>query len=522
MAQPCVPRPDGNVCAAETNYKNCKPWDITQQGRINCYANNLISETLSIAGAHVNVFKMLGVHEQTLLVDLTGLGSAISGGDAQSHPASYAFTTQKAEWFSRQTGSIAIVASSFIGYDFGVKKVPNGREQYSIPANVREHITTIRIKQSINPLQRAISVRVERSDDNRQWYGVTVLQLPNNDTLNTFSFKQSTPSRYWRLRPLAFIGGVCDSWAIAAFELHDHLATAQNNIQDLILLENRDRDYQQPAITLRGYYDLMNVKTDLTMVGMGIVIEYQIKISFDACVSLLGRPVVIGDILELPSEAQYTPDLIQVKRYLEVSDVAWDTSSYTPGWQPTLLLVTAVPALATQETRAIFGDLAAHVDNSGLFDTNDGNSTKYQDYSSIDQAIQVTANDQVPERGSEGSNTIREFTDAELALATPNFPKIVAMNFNRTGLYVEDALPQNDAPFNRGQVFPPSPKNGDYFRMEYVGLAVDVPARLYRYSTIKQRWMYLETDRRAEYNNQKVTLEEYTTSATKISARDIK
>jgi hypothetical protein len=96
------------------------------------------------------------------------------------------------------------------------------------------------------------------------------------------------------------------------------------------------------------------------------------------------------------------------------------------------------------------------------------------------------------------------------------------MNFNRTGLYVEDAMPQNDAPFTRGPEFPTNPKDGNYHRMEYAGLAQDVPARLYRWSGIKGRWLYLETDRRAEFNNQKATLEEYTTSPTKISAREVK
>jgi hypothetical protein len=83
-------------------------------------------------------------------------------------------------------------------------------------------------------------------------------------------------------------------------------------------------------------------------------------------------------------------------------------------------------------------------------------------------------------------------------------------------------MPQNDAPFTRGDTFPTKPSDGDYFRMEYVGMAADVPARLYRYSGTKARWLYLETDRRAEFNAQKATLEEYTTSPNKISARDIK
>jgi hypothetical protein len=319
------------------------------------------------------------------------------------------------------------------------------------------------------------------------------------------------------------VGSSCDSWAISAIEMHDHSVVSQSNIQDHILLENRDRDYQRQSVAIKGYYDLNSGSTEMTMFGQSIAsIQYLIKINFNACVSLINRPLIVGDIVELPSETQYDVNLAPVKRYLEVSDVTWDNSSYTPGWQPLMLLVTAIPALATQETRDIFGDIAKHQDLSGLYDIGDGNNTKYQDFSAVDETIRVTAESQVPERGSEGSNTIREFTDVELAAAAPKFPAVQNLGFNRMGLYVEDAMPQNNAPFTRGPEYPASPKDGDYHRMEYVGLAQDVPARLYRYSAIKTRWMYLETDKRAEFNSQKATLTEYIKSPTKISARDVK
>ena len=290
----------------------------------------------------------------------------------------------------------------------------------------------------------------------------------------------------------------------------------------MILLENRDRDYQTEPVALKGYYDLQSATTDLTKFGMGVLVSYQIKVNFNACVASLGRPIVIGDIIELPSETQYTPDLRAVKRYLEVTDVTWDAGSYTPGWMPTMLQVTAEPALASQETRDIFGDLAGAVDSSGLFDNDDGNATTYQDFSNVDQTIRADAATAVPEKGAEGSNTVREFTDEEIALTSVAFPTIKKMNFNRTGLYVEDAIPPNGAPYTEGPEFAADPKDGDYHRMTYAGTAQDVPPRLYRWSSVKSRWIYLETDRREQYNLQKAGLEEYTTSATRKPAREIK
>jgi hypothetical protein len=246
-------------------------------------------------------------------------------------------------------------------------------------------------------------------------------------------------------------------------------------------------------------------------------------VNFNACVGRLGRPIIVGDIIELPSETQYTPDLKPIKRYLEVSDVTWDSNSYTPGWQPTMLLISTQPALATEETQDIFGDLAKNVDSSGLFDNDDGNHQKWQDVSEISQTIHNEALTQVAERGSEGSNTVRKFEQEELdTAAQEGFPNLNKIGFNPTVLYVEDAIPENNASYIEGSTLPTSGNDGEYFRLVYQGLAKDVPARLYRWSTAKGRWVYLETDRRAQFNSEKAILDEYLTSSNKISAREIK
>lgn len=497
---------------------------MTQDDSMSCYMDDLTQEALEIAGAQVNVYKLLGVHEQTRLVDLTGSGNAISGGDQPNFPKENAFTTSATEWRSLQVGAAAIAASAYIGYDFGEIKIPNGRTRYGNHAPVLEHITSVKIKQSSHPTRRVAKVRVERSDDGLKWYGVAVLTLPNDDALNTLHFKHSVPTRYWRLRPIGFVGTDCESWGVQALEMFDYSVTHISNIQDKVLLENRDRDYSDSPTTLKGYYELVNVGTDLSRFGIEIpTSQYTIRVNFTACVGILGRPIVIGDIIELPSETQYTPDLKPVKRWLEVTDVTWDSASYTPGWRPTMLSVTAQPAFASQETQDIFGDLSKSVDSSGLFSTDVGNSSVFQDFSTVSQTIAAEAKIQVPERGSEGSNTIREFEPEEREQATKEgFPHLNRLGLARTSIYVEDAIPQNDQPFTEGPTFPPSPKNGDYHRMTYEGMAKDIPARLFRWSTTKNRWVYLETDRRQQYNAQKANLEEYTTSPQKKWSKEVR
>ncbi|MCK9369647.1 hypothetical protein M0R04_07045 [Candidatus Dojkabacteria bacterium] len=506
-------------CKLSSNFAGCKPWDLVTQTKTNDLADAYLQETLNIAGAHINVHMLMGIHEQTKLFDITGNGDAISGGDAPGYPAINAFNKLNHTWYSRQSGP-QVINFGYVGYDFGIVKLPNNRRRYGNETSIRYEITTIKIKQSVNAKSRVTKVRVERSDDNVLWRGVAIVNLPDNDSLNTISFKQSAPSRYWRLRPIFFNGQECDSWGVQALEMHEFAATDISNIQDKILMENRDRDYNQQAILLRGYYDMVQANTDLQRFGIEVQASYNIKVNFNACVALLGRPLVIGDIIELPSETQFSSEMLPVKRYLEISDVTWDPGSYTPGWMPLLLLVTALPALASQETQDIFGDLASKVDSSGLFE--DGTKL-WQDFSNVDQAIKAKSLLDVPERGSEGSNVIREFEQDVLdAAALAGVPQIRKLGFNRTGLYVEDAIPQNQSPYTEGPAFPENPVDKEYHRLTYEGLSKEVPARLYRYSGVKQRWVYLETDRRQEFNQQKHILEEYTTSPTKTPARDIR
>ena len=520
----CVEQPNGILCPGKSDWSTCRPWNITEEDRLNCYVDGLINEGLNIAGAKVNVLKLLGVQEQTSLMNLAVNGSAISGGDWTGFPASNAFTTMTTEWRSKQGGSTAILASAYLGYDFGEIKIDTGRQRYGIDASVRHQITTIRIKQSSNPNYRVTKARVERSTDGISWYGVAVITLPDDDSLNTVSFKDSVPNRYWRLRPLEFTGESCDSWGVQALEMHTYTATQLDNIQDKIWLENRNRDYATDWIAMKGYYSLVTPELEISkfMAELGESGTYRIKLAFSACVGSLGRPIVIGDYIELPSEAQYTPTLEKRKKYLEVTDVTWDPETFTPGWIPMMLLVTAKQAIASEETQQIFGDLAAKTDDSGLFDNDDGNNTNYQDYSNVSQTVDQQARTEMPERGSEGSNVIREFEDDTIAeAALEGVDHLTKLGFNRTGLYVEDAIPQNDADYTESDTFPTDPSDGDYHRLIYTGLAKDVPARLYRWSDTKGRWVYLETDRREQYNNQKAVLEEYLVSTTRKPAEDI-
>jgi len=477
----------------------CSPFSLVNDQDSNLINNN-VAEAINIAGAEVNVFKLLGIYEQTKLIDLTSQGVAISSGEYTAFPASNAFDDTTSEWRSIQKGQ-NIPGTSFIGYDFGPIRLNNGRVRYGIDTAIKQHITTIKIKQSCNEENRISKARVERSTDNKIWYGVDIIDLPNSGETIQLRIKQSAPARYWRIRALSFNGGVNDLWAVVNLELYDFNSVILSDVQDeLGFLENRDRSYATQTISLKAYYELIDPTLELTRFAaqMPDSQTWIFKVAFSTAINTLGRPFVIGDILEIPSQIQYTPTLKPVKKYLEVTDVAWATDGYTPGWTPTLQRLTAQPAIASQETMAIFGDLNlpsnkndyAHLEQKrfnieALF---------------LDQKVIANANTKVPERGEDIAN-IRQFTNEEIAEADHQKPGINLgkLNINPTTHYVEAAMPPNGEPFTEGPTFPQNPKNGDWHRLTYENVPDPIPTVLYRFSVTKGRWLIMEQDRRKEY-----------------------
>jgi len=513
-AQGCVPTASSGKFVPPSNFDiSCREFQLDGQESDNNFITGVVEESLNIGGATLNVYNLLGVHEQGRLVDCTGKGNPISGGQLPNYPSLNAFNKFVTEWRSIQRGQAAISASSFIGYDFGnIKTTDESRSMYGEETAIFKHVTALAIKQSENDNQRVTRARLERSQDGATWYGVSVVVLPDDNCFNTILVKDSVPSRFWRLRAIDFTGGDNDIWAVQALQMyHNYTATNTDNIQDKIFLENRDRDYNTDPIAIKGYYDLVDVTTELTRFGIELPSQsLYITISFSACVKAFGRPLIIGDIMEIPSEAQFSAELNRIEKYLEVTDVGWSTEGYTPGWAPTLLRVIAQPAYMSQETQDIFGDLGATKDPTGLLDGEDGNSPLFQDFFDVSQTIEAYAADAVPQKGAEASGTIRQFEPDEIeeAAAAGN-DHVTRTGLNPTGLYVEDGLPPNNAPFTEGTEFPIPPTHGDYHRLTYDGLSEDVQPRLYRFSNMKNTWVFLETDRRREFDPTKPRLQEF-------------
>jgi hypothetical protein len=475
--------------------------------------NAISAENIDIAGAPVNIFMLLGLQQRGQLIDLIGNGNPISSGDMPGYEAANAFNKYATYWRSLQRSN-DVIASSFIGYDFGMLKLDTGRQKYSNGAPVLVNISNITIKQGNKSNHRATQARIERSMDGSKWYGVDIINLPDDSSLHTISFKSSVPSRFWRLRPLVFNGGTTDFWEIGAIQMTEyHGITDVTDIQDKIFLENRERDYSTVPVTLSGYFSLVQDAIDLTKFGMAMTSQtYSIKFNFSSVVNALHRPVVIGDIIQLPSETQFDTSLNPVSKYLQVVDTMWSNEGYTPGWTPIIIEIRAEPVLTSQENRQIFDAFNDDVvDSSNVF-TNSLVSHSYQDPTDINNNLRAESLLLCPERGADAEQQQEYFTTTDTAAFAVSGISLDQLNYNPLAHYIEDAMPPNGLPYTEGDTFPTSPVDKAYHRLTYSTIDQFIPTVLYRYSLKKRKWIYMSTDQRAEFNKDKPLLQEFLTS----------
>lgn len=501
----CVETVNGVICPSRDE---CYPWDLTQSSD-ECLMSDYIEEQLNIAGTNLFVHKLLGIHEQGLLQDVIGYGEAISSGSLANNPASYAFDKYITEWRSSATGA-DVKFSAYLGYDFGPIKLENGRTRYGLTTEIMKDISMIKIMQGCEPQNRATKIRIERSENGVKWYGVALVALEDCDGLLTIPFKRSVPSRYWRIRPVEFNGGSSDTWNVRVLQFMEYEVTKLSNIQDKILMENRDRDYQEEAIKIRASYTPQEMPTQFTQAGFNPFSDmYMFDVGFNSTVRSLGRPFVIGDIIMVESERQYSASMRPIDKYLEVTDVFWAANGFTPSWKPTIQKIVAKPLLASQETRDIMGKLTVDVDQNNVFDLNDGNEgKKYQDYMDISDSIRSKHKKDVPVKGIDAADVPILSQELRDYARDHEYMDVDKLSRRRLPNGI-DAMPPNGLPYTEGDTFPNNPANGAYHRLSYTALGPNIPIRLHRYSAAKGRWIYLETDRKVEINSHRPLLKQY-------------
>jgi hypothetical protein len=145
------------------------------------------------------------------------------------------------------------------------------------------------------------------------------------------------------------------------------------NIQDLLFLENRDRTYDPNIYRVRGHYNVQNLDFDLSQFGLFLNNDIIfITVHYNDMIDIVGRKLMVGDVIELPHLVDYNPlrDTIPValKRFMQITDANYASEGFSPTWFPHLWRIKCEPLVDSQEFSQIIQEPINQDNYLGLWD----------------------------------------------------------------------------------------------------------------------------------------------------------
>lgn len=129
------------------------------------------------------------------------------------------------------------------------------------------------------------------------------------------------------------------------------------SIQDVLYMENRDRQYSDEVYELRALYNVNDVDFDLKQFGFFLNNDTLfIEFHLNDTVEKIGRKIVAGDVIELVhlrDENLLDPDAPAINKFYAVDEVNRAAGGYSPTWFPHILRVKMSPMTDTQEFASI-------------------------------------------------------------------------------------------------------------------------------------------------------------------------
>jgi molybdopterin converting factor small subunit len=301
-------------------------------------------------------------------------------------------------------------------------------------------------------------------------------------------------------------------------------AIPELGIQDLLLMENRDRHYDPDVYVIRGIYTLQDLDFNLSQFGLflnndNIMVNFHLRSSYDA----LGRKIMAGDVIELPhqkDEFALDDSVVALKRFYVVSEVTRPATGYSQTWYPHLVRAKCQPLVDSQEFKEILDQDSGADDGSTLRDL----ISTYQKNIDINNQIVAQAAADVGESGYDTRHMYvvpklnnekvdvldASMMDLDASIDNPALDASIVFNSPTHNYYVGyltgDGIPPNGAYFGQGLTFPGGPVDGQfYLRTDYM------PNRLFRYDG--RHWVKFEDDVRMTISTQGAT---QTTDPTKV------
>lgn len=285
-------------------------------------------------------------------------------------------------------------------------------------------------------------------------------------------------------------------------------------IQDVLFMENRDRKYEPDVYVSRGIYTMQDIDFNLQQFGFflsndNIMITFHLR----GIVELLGRKLMAGDVLELPhlkDEYALGDDMVALKRFYVVSDVARPASGYSQTWYPHLLRAKCEPLVDSQEYKQILDQDSGDGQNSlrdilSTYNRNIAINNQIIAQAEADAGLSGYDTDQyyILPLQEDGKLDIRDTTDTDVDASYEGNAADASSIFVTPDkdVYISylqgDGKPPNGAPYSFGIEYPVNPGVGAYhLRTDYM------PNRLFRFSG--SGWVYVESNVRMTMTNKPV------------------
>lgn len=257
-------------------------------------------------------------------------------------------------------------------------------------------------------------------------------------------------------------------------------------IQDVLFLENRDRDYDETLYELRGQYNILDsTQYDLTQFGLFLTNDtLYMDFHIESMVETLGRKLMPGDVLEL---THLRDDLLlgtegAINRFYEVKEGARPYEGYDPRWWPHLWKVKLEPITDSQE----FADILDNPQDEFGDGTGDDLRSILSQYDN-----DIAINDALIDQAENDVKWDPQYRDNVHLYYDPEVPDKPTIGFDYGAGGSE---PPNGQPLaGSGAVFPDGLAEGDYF------LRTDFqPNRLFRKGE-NNRWIRIADDNKHKW-----------------------
>ena len=167
--------------------------------------------------------------------------------------------------------------------------------------------------------------------------------------------------------------GPTDQGASIDYTQPQYETMSPTNIQDLLFLENRDRTYDPNIYRLRGHYNVQNLDFDLSQFGLFLNNDIVfITVHYNDMIDIVGRKLMVGDVLELPHLLDYNPlqETIPValKRFYSITDANFSSEGFSQTWYPHMWRIKCEPLVDSEEFSQILAEPINQDNYLGLWD----------------------------------------------------------------------------------------------------------------------------------------------------------